>query len=622
MNMMSLRALLRSPVLPLLALTVAGLLAALHSPSDARDVLTVGLYVSGLPLVYRTVRQALRGQFAADVVASLAVIAAMALQQPLAGVVVVLMQTGGEALERYAEGRASEAVEALEREAPRRAHRCADNDSIVDIDVAEIRVGDRLLVRPGEMIPCDGTVVDGHAHVDTARITGEPAPVSAVPGVRLSSGCIDLDGALTLRSDATARESQYERIVELVRTAQASKAPFQRLADKYARWFTPLTLATCALTYLISRDATRVLSVLVVATPCPLLLAVPVAIIGGINRAARHLIVVRTGGALEQLSEVNTVVFDKTGTLTIGRPAVSHVSALAPFTEEEVLSLAAAVEVRSGHLLARSVAQHAASRDLATPMATQVIESPGQGIRGTVEGHTVHVGARSYVASALSGEHAWSGSSNEEGLRAFVAIDGRPAGTIEFADQLRGNIPRLLDDLGVLGVRHGLILSGDSAAHTTAIGKALGIDDARGDLRPDDKVNAIRELETSGARVLMVGDGTNDAPALSAATVGLALAAHGAGISAEAADVVLLTDDLGAVRDAIAIGQHTMHIARQSVVIGLTVSGLAMCFAAAGYIPPVAGAVLQEALDVAVILNALRSSRAPKATTMGRSAAA
>jgi P-type E1-E2 ATPase len=298
------------------------------------------------------------------------------------------------------------------------------------------------------------------------------------------------------------------------------------------------------------------------------------------------------------------------------------VSALPPFSEDEVLSSAASVENRSGHLLARSVAQHAASRGLSPSAATQVHESPGMGIRGTVDGRTVLVGARAFITDELDGDHAWSRKSDEEGLRAFVAIDGQPAGTIEFADQVRGNIPRLLENLAALGVRHRIILSGDSVAHTTAIGKQLGIEDARGGLRPDDKVSVIRELEGSGERVLMVGDGTNDAPALSAATVGLALAAHGAGLSAEAADVVLLTDDLGAVSDAIAIGQHTMHVARQSVVIGLTVSGLAMCFAAAGYIPPVAGAVLQEALDVAVILNALRSSRAPKHPTTERLSAA
>ncbi len=594
------------PALPLAWLIAGGVVALTAGVSVAQQVMMVGLVISGAPLVWRTGRAALQGDFATDLVASLAVIAAAIEVQPLAGLVVVLMQTGGEALERYAQGRASDAVRALEEKAPRHAHRlqAVGGTLAEEIGVVAIRVGDLLLVRPGEMVPCDGVVVQGHAHVDVSQLTGEPMPLAAEVGTLLSSGSINLDGALTVRASALARDSQYERIVELVRSAQANKAPLQRLADQYARWFTPLTLAVCAVTWLVTGDSSRVLSVLVVATPCPLLLATPVAIIGGINNAARHLIIVRTGGALEQLASVDTVVFDKTGTLTIGRPEVSEVLPQAHWSRGEVLRLAASVEERSGHLLARSVVSAAADGGLPLHAATQIHESPGQGLRGVVNGHVVQVGARSYVSPEQNGKR-----DDVAGLRAWVSVDGVVAGSIEFADQLRPGIVPLLAVLDRLGLRRQMILSGDSAAHTKAIAADVGIREARGDLLPGGKVDAVRALVAEGARVLMVGDGTNDAPALSAATVGMALAGHGGGITAEAADAVVLADDLGKVADAVRIGQRTMYVARQSIYVGLGLSGLAMVVAAFGYIPPVTGAILQEAIDVGVILNALRTSR-------------
>ena len=303
-----------------------GVVLRLAGASDtATTVWMVGLVITGLPLVWRTTGQLLKGHFATDVVAMLAVVAAVVLQQQLAGLVIVLMQSGGEALERYAEGRASAAVRALEEDAPRIAHRVSGDAHTEDIEVAAIVVGDLLLVRPGEMVPCDGTVSEGSSHVDTARITGEPMPVSAAVGTPLSSGSLNIDGPLTLRATATAGASQYARIVELVRNAQASKAPLQRLADQYAVWFTPVTLIVCAIAYALSRDWDRVLAVLVVATPCPLILATPVAIIGGVNKAARAHVIIRDGGALEQLAQITAAVFDKTGTLTVGAPEVSRV---------------------------------------------------------------------------------------------------------------------------------------------------------------------------------------------------------------------------------------------------------------------------------------------------------
>jgi heavy metal translocating P-type ATPase len=606
------RPLLLIPVAVGAFLVVGALMRLFGHASAAVVIWTVGLVVTGSPLVWRTLRHLLRGHFATDVVAMLAILVAVLVDQHVAGLVIVLMQSGGEALERYAEGRASAAVRALEQDAPRIAHRALGGDTLTeDVDVEKIAVGDLLLVRPGEMVPCDGLVEHGSSHVDTARITGEPLPIRATVGTGLSSGSINVDGPLTLRASATAGESQYARIVELVRSAQGSKAPIQRLADRYAVWFTPITIVVCVIAYVVSGDWERVLAVLVVATPCPLILATPVAIIGGVNKAARAHVIVRNGGALEQLAEVTTAVFDKTGTLTVGAPEVSRVIATNGIPEGELLRLVAALEHRSGHLLARSIVRAATAAGVAVADAGDVSEDPGRGVKGTVEGRLVCIGARGYADECVVGADSQVPSPGDAalGLRAHIVVDGMRRGMIEFADQVRPGLPAFFADLERLGIRRTLLLSGDSVAHTMAVAQAVGIQDARGDLMPDDKVTVINNLVGEGERVLMVGDGTNDAPALSAAHVGIALAGHGGGITAEAADVVILSDELRRVADVIRISQRTLRIARQSIRIGLGLSAAAMLVAAAGHIVPIVGAVMQEAIDVAVILNALRTSR-------------
>lgn len=595
------------------AFLVAGLLLSslAHPPISARHTWTAGLWLLGVPLLYRTMRGVLRGRFAADLVAGLAVITAMVLGHPFAGLVIVLMQTGGEALEHFAERRASAAVRALETDAPREAHRL-DGEHITDVPAEAVAVGDRILVRPGEMIPCDGIIESGTSQVDVARLTGEPVPVRASKGETLRSGSLVVDGALVLSVTALSKESLYARIVELVRTAQASKAPLQRLADRYAVWFTPITLVVAGLAYAISRDLDRVLAVLVVATPCPLILATPVAIIGGINRAARRQIIVRHGGALEALATVDTALFDKTGTLTVGRPEVTQVRAIPPFSEDDVLRLAGAVEQGSGHLLARTLVAAAHDRGLVLPEPSAVTEAAGRGVSGVVEHQQVTVGAFSLIRERAPEAARVLGALHDGGpaLRAFVAVGGRPAGSVTYADRVRDNAGAVVSELRVLGLTKIALLSGDHAENVTAVARAVGIDDVAADLLPEDKVSHVRRLTKAQHRVLMVGDGTNDAPALSSSAVGLALGAHGGGIVAEAADVVLLVDDLGRVPEAVAIGRRTMRIARQSIVAGLGLSSLAMLVAAAGYIPPTAGALLQEGIDVAVILNALRAGRA------------
>lgn len=558
-----------------LACLVVGFVAWLvASTGVANRIWSVGLAVLGVPVVLNTVRQVFHGQFATDLVAMLAVVVAIVLVRPLAGLVIVLMQTGGEALDEYAEGRASAAVRALEGDAPRIAHRVrgegdTGDSQVDDLPVDDVEVGDRLLVRPGEMVPCDGVVVYGFSHVDTSRLTGEPLTVEAWDGSALLSGSVNLEGALTIRATTVAGESQYAHIVGLVRSAQASKAPLQRLADRYAVLFTPITLIVCGLAFPPSHDWDRVLAVPVVATPCPLILATPVAIIGGVNRAARAHVVVRNGGAVEQLAAARVAIFDKIGTLTIGSPELSR---------------------------------------WPMPIACSRMPAAASGARSTA---TTSVSARapsSRRARSVPSHHL-EPATREPGLRAFVVLDGRWEGYMEFADRVRDGLAAFFQQLRELGITRTMLLSGDSASHTAAVAREAGIADARRELLPGDKVAVVNELVNAGERVLTVGDGTNDAPTLAAAHVGEALAAHGGGNTAEAADVVMLADDVTRVADMIRLSRRTLRIARQGIRVGLGLSALAMVAAALGYIPPVIGAALQEALDIAVILNALRTSR-------------
>ncbi len=598
-------------VWPLIALAaiVAGLIARVWMGAQtAHAIWMVGLVVCSIPIVVETIRDARHGRFASDIVAALAIVGAILLGHPVAGLVVVIMKRGGEALERYAEGRASAAVAALEAAAPRRAHRLKSG-AVEDIDAADIAIDDHLLVRPGELVPCDGVVIAGSSELDTSSLTGEPVPRAAVAGAIVMSGSVNGAGPLELRATARAAESHYARIVELVRTAQSHKAPLQRMADRYAVWFTPATLLVCAIAYGISGDWTRVLAVLVVATPCPLILATPVAFVGGINRAAKEHIVIRNGSALEQLSRVSAVILDKTGTITLGEPRIERVSVAGRWTAAAVIRLSAAVEHGSSHKLARTIVAYAHSLGVDVPAATELREQPGRGISGLVEGHPVHVGARTYVTERCAPSPELEQDSEAAILRTFVGVDDAVAGVIEYGEELRADLPELLDRLRARGISRIMILSGDSAANVESMARRAGITDVRGDLLPEAKAEVAARLKREGETVMMVGDGTNDAPALTEASVGIAMAGHGGGITTEAADVILLRDSLSAVATAMRIGRDTTRIARQSILVGLGLSAAGMIWAAAGGLAPVAGALLQEVIDIAVILNALRTIR-------------
>jgi heavy metal translocating P-type ATPase len=606
------RAYLIAVVLIFAALAGGAIARAVGNATLARDIWFAGVVSMGAPLVLRTVRGMFAGRFAADIVASLSIIGAVALRQPLAGLVIVLMQVGGELLERYAEGRASTAVRALEAAAPRKAHRIR-GDTTEDVAASTVVVGDVLLLRPGDIVPCDGVVVSGESELDTSSLTGEAAPRRAASGTLVMSGMVNGLGSFTMRVTAPAERSQYASIVELVRTAQASKAPLQRLADRYAVWFTPITLALCAVTVVLTRDWIRVLSILVVATPCPLILATPVAIIGGINRAAKRHIIIRTGGGLERLASVDVVVFDKTGTLTVGQPRVHEVRTAPAFDRRTVLRYAAAVEHHSSHLLARVLVAFALREGIELSRSEGYSESPGLGAAGKVDGHRVCVGARSFVVPhCRAGETvAASLEHGDATLQAYVSVDDELAAVVEFADEVRPEAEHVLSTLPELGATRIAMISGDNDRAVRRLGERLGIEEAHGDLLPSDKSRFVQAARDAGGVVMMIGDGINDAPALSLADVGVALASHGGGISAQAADVIILVDSVAPIAETMTIGRRTIRIARQSILAGLGLSGAAMIVAAFGGLQPLAGALIQELIDVAVILNALRTSFGP-----------
>jgi heavy metal translocating P-type ATPase len=585
---------------PLPVLTGAGLLAGLAARSDA--ILLITLIAGGLPLVLKTLVGMLHGRFAADIVAMLAIVTAVLLGEYFAGAVIALMQSGGEALEAYAMRRASDSLEALLARAPKIAHREREGD-LEDIPVDAVRVGDRLVIKPGDLVPVDAEVIDGTSAVDQSALTGEPIPIRAAAGVALLSGSISLDGVLRVVARRESGQSQYQQIVRLVERARLEKPPLQRLADRFAVWFTPLTLVMCGVAYLITGSPTAVLAVLVVATPCPLILATPVAVISGIARAAEAGIIVKTGAAIEQVGRADVVVFDKTGTLTQGHATVSKVEANGSVGADELIRLAASVEQLSANHLAQAVAVEGRRRFPGLPPVAEFRESPGAGVSGLVEGRRVVVGS----ARLLAEQGIAVPPCADDRTMAHVSVNGRLAGSIEFTDRLRHQVPGLMHRLAVLGVTETVMLTGDRQARAEAIAAQAGIHTVRADLLPADKVSAVAELKRRYGTVVMVGDGINDAPALAAATVGIALGEHGTAVSADAADIVLLVDDVSRVADAMAISRRMRRVALQSIGVGLGVSIVLMGIASAGYIAPALGAVLQEALDAAVILNALRA---------------
>jgi heavy metal translocating P-type ATPase len=550
-----------------------------------------------------------------DTIALVAMLGALALDQAFAGAVIGLMFTSGAALESIASQRATRELSSLIERAPKVTQLRA-GDGLRQVDVEQVAPGDVVVVRTGEIVPVDGTLLSREAIIDTSTLSGESLPETVRSGSEMLSGCANAGAPFDLRADRPARDSSYSALVRLVRQAQTQRAPFVRMADRYAGFFLPATLLVAGAAWVASGDPVRALAVVVVATPCPLILAAPIALVSGLSRAARHGIIVKGAGTIEALGQARTVLFDKTGTLTAGAPEVRDIWTAEGWQAADVLRLAASLDRLSAHVLGEALvgAAHDAGLPLTAP--TAIREDPGQGIAGSVDGHAVRVGSRAFMRSGgvAEGELSAAALAATRGpgeAHVVVAVDGHVAGVIVMADELRADARDIVERLRAEGIRHVAMISGDRRSVAERVGREVGVDRVYAEQSPEDKLQVVRRVaqDRELCPVVMVGDGVNDAPALAAADVGIALGAAGATVSSETADAVITVDRVDRVADAIHAGRRALFIARQSVLIGMGLSMAAMVVAAFGYLAPVAGALFQEAIDLGVILNALRARR-------------
>ncbi|HZC07648.1 MAG TPA: heavy metal translocating P-type ATPase [Ktedonobacterales bacterium] len=625
----------RYPI-PLVAaglLLISGMLALAAPANLWRWPLLLIIVVGGAPLLIETARQLVHREFGVDLLAAMAIVGSLLLGEYLAGAVIVLMLSGGEALEAFALSRARRSLSALAERAPRVAHLFV-NGELVTVAADTVEVGAQVIAKPGEVIPVDGVVAEGSSSVSEADLTGEPVPLRKEPGSLVLSGSLNLDSPLRINATKRSAESQYAQIVRLVEEAQASKAPIHRLADRYAVWFTAIAVVVAAVAWIRTGQPVDALAVLVVATPCPLILATPIAIMSGIDRAARDGLITKSGATIEDLGGVDVVVFDKTGTLTLGMPKLTEVAAVSVASEgaatiasratpdqDTLIALAASVEQYSPHILARAVVDAAHERGAQLRAVTDMREIPGQGIEGNVayadhgvDQIKVAVGNRAYLGSlgidlpsAVTDERA---RRTEQGqIVSFLALDGQFMGLLVFADVPRPELAQLTPELKAAGIKQTVLLTGDGVTVAEQIGKLAHVDRVVAHCLPENKVAVVRELQESGSHVLMVGDGVNDAPALATASVGIAIGSQGLTAASSAADAVLLSPNILRIASSVRLGRQVMRVARQGIGIGIGLSIIAMIFAALGYIPPTEGALLQEVIDVIVILNALRAGR-------------
>lgn len=596
---------------------VSLVLLLLGQPNAAQFVGSVwALLVAGRVAV-GMVRDMLAGHWGVDLLAVTAITATVLVGEYLASLVVVLMLTGGQALEDFAAHRARRDLRALMDRAPNLAHLVDADGSVTDIPAEEVRAGYELLVRPSEVVPVDGTLISADAELDESSLTGESLPVTHHAGDLILSGSLNTQEAVTLRATATAEDSQYSRIVSMVESAAESKAPVVRLADRYAVPFTALAFLIAGFGWWYHQDPVVFAEVLVVATPCPLLIAAPVAFLGGMSRAARTGVIIKNAGTLEQLAGVRTAAFDKTGTITYGRPELQFVNARVPWSQDELLRLSASAEQYSSHVLADSILEEARSRGLELASANTASEEATAGVSAVVDDLSVLVGKRSRVQKAtgdVTDQPLGPGQ-----LAVYVGINGHFAGTIVMSDHARDDARETMTELAEMGVGKRVIFSGDVTETVSHIAQAVGIDDVYAECLPEDKVRLMLDLPERP--VLMVGDGVNDAPALAAADVGVAMGARGSTAASESADIVILTEDLSKTVEAIRIGRRTMRVALESIWLGIALSVALMLIAATGSIPAIFGALSQELVDLAAILNALRALRAGRAArsaTTGR----
>jgi heavy metal translocating P-type ATPase len=605
-----------SLAIALTSLVAGGLLHLAGAGSAGNTVWAAAVALLSAELVIEVGRTiVVEHHMGVDTIALVAMLGSLALGQELAGIVVGVMFSGGSALEDIAATHARRELTALVQRAPKVAHLRRD-DGIEEVPVERVQVGDIVLVRNGEVIPVDGTLLSPEGVIDTSTLSGEPLPVTVGAGMPVLSGAANAGAPFDVRAGRAAAESAYAALVRLVRQAQTDRAPFVRMADRYAGFFLPATLLLAGAAWAVSGDPVRALAVVVVATPCPLILAAPIALVSGLSRAARFGVIVKGAGAIETLGQARTVLFDKTGTLTVGTPEVREIFTRDGVEQGELLRLAASIDRMSAHVLGEALVRSAADEGLALSAPAQVREEPGQGISGEVSGRTVVVGSRTFLrgAGVPADEVASAGMMTGRGsgeAHALVALDGHVAGLIVLADELRPDADRIVERLKEEGVRHVAMVSGDRRSVAERIGRELRVDRVYAELSPADKLEVVRSVraEPDLGPVVMVGDGINDAPALALADIGIAMGAAGATVSSETADAVITVDRIDRVADAIHIGRRSLSIARQSVLAGMGLSIAAMFVAAAGYLPPVAGALFQEVIDLAVIANALRALR-------------
>ena len=596
----------------ILLLAVTGLLSGLGfyfagKGDIASHVWSAAVIPALAALVVEILRSIGRGEVGLDVVAALSMTAALAFGETLAAAVVAVMYSGGTFLESFAEGRARREMRDLLSRVPRTATRHRDG-GLEEVPLDEIAPGDRLLIRQGDVVPVDGTVASDAAFVDTSALTGESLPVRLARGAEAMSGSTNAGDAFDLTATRRAKESTYAGIVRLVEEAQRSKAPMSRLADRWSMGFLAVTIAIAVTAWSFTADPIRAVAVLVVATPCPLILAVPVALVAGLSRAAHFGVLIKGAGPLETMARIRTLILDKTGTLTDGRPQIVSIHRHEGMGEDDILRFAAAVDQASKHPVAQAIVAAAKARGFTLPVPSEVAEIPGEGVVGSVEGRKVIVGGDGFVARRVGRLTGARPAGAAGSVLVAVAVDGHLTGHLVMSDPLREGTGAMLAGLRREGIGRILLATGDRADVAERVTEGLGLDGLRADLTPDQKVLLVLSERKRGP-VMMVGDGVNDAPALAAADVGVAMGARGAAASAEAADVVLVVDRIDRLCPGIGIARASRRIAVESVVAGIGLSVLGMIAAAFGYLSPVQGALLQEVIDVAVILNALRVLR-------------
>ena len=600
-----------TPVFITLGLVIGIILSFSNNATLGKQIWMITLILGALPLAYEVGKSIIKGKFGVDLIAIVAIFASLWANQYLAGVVILLMLSGGEALEAYAQVRAKKELTQLLSKAPAIAHIKQKDNKIFDVHVENVQIGDILVIKPGEVVPVDGIVISGVSNLDEAVITGESLPVEKSMGSMIYSGSVNVDGILEIKAIKNSADSKYQIIVKLVQEAQDAKAPVVRLADRYAVFFNVVTFAVATITWFIFKDPTRVLAVLVVASPCPLILATPIAMISGISKAASRGVIIKNGTALEKLGEVKGLVFDKTGTLTLGMPEVVGPISVSELKESEILRIAVSIDQLSAHIFARSLIKYAQKQSLELEYPENFEETFGQGVKAKLHNKLYFLGKLKYITSQkvnvkkeVETEHD---TFEQQGKTAvYLSDDKNLLGYIVFADIIRPETKQMFASIKEHNIDRIIMLTGDKKSVAENIAKKVGITEYQAELSPEQKVEWLKKIQREYGNVAMIGDGVNDAPALAIASVGIAMASHGATAAGEASDVVIMVNDMHKVHDALHIAQSAIKLAKQGIFFGMGVSILLMMIALFGYIPPVFGAVMQEILDVAVILNALR----------------